>query len=445
MKKKDVLIIGSGLAGLACSLELLEAGRGVQILEAKDHLGGRTSSWIEDGMEVESGLHRVLGIYQAFPAFLKKAGLEIDELVSWGDEVEIRLPDRGHRGVFGLSPLHRPLKTVYSFLGNNLFLNPLDKLRLSRFFRAGLKDHRRRPGYLDSLAVSEYAKKWQVGEEVLFHFLTPLSAGIFFLPPEKFSAFAFFSLLEPVFSRFMRNRVGAFVGGMTDVLADPVAQAIRRKGGRILTGLKVEKLLLDKDGRMAGISAGKKEIRAGQVVLAVDLGSAQRLVRRSFGSHSWFKPMLELPTMPAATLQLELFGPALKNDRPTFGPGTALSSFAEQSRTTFKDAWGRLSAILSPPDRFLNQAPNRIFQEFYQDAQRLDLKVVNNIKEYRAILHPEEFYSLSPGNHSLRPSQTTPIEGLVLAGDYTAQEFLTTMEGAVISGERAAAAILGKD
>jgi len=38
--------------------------------------------------------------------------------------------------------------------------------------------------------------------------------------------------------------------------------------------------------------------------------------------------------------------------------------------------------------------------------------------------------------------QHTPIRGLFLAGDYTKQPYVASMEGATISGKTAAAAIL---
>ena len=48
---------------------------------------------------------------------------------------------------------------------------------------------------------------------------------------------------------------------------------------------------------------------------------------------------------------------------------------------------------------------------------------------------------LAPGNDALRPQQATPIAGLTLAGDYTRQPYIATMEGAVVSGQLAAAAV----
>jgi uncharacterized protein with NAD-binding domain and iron-sulfur cluster len=60
MRKPKTIIIGSGLAGLSAGLELAEQGFEVVLLEASPYLGGRTASWNKEGMDVESGLHRVL-------------------------------------------------------------------------------------------------------------------------------------------------------------------------------------------------------------------------------------------------------------------------------------------------------------------------------------------------------------------------------------------------
>ena len=44
-------------------------------------------------------------------------------------------------------------------------------------------------------------------------------------------------------------------------------------------------------------------------------------------------------------------------------------------------------------------------------------------------------------NHQLRPNQTTPIKNFFLAGDYTMQRYLASMEGAVLSGKLCAEAV----
>ncbi|HET9494080.1 MAG TPA: FAD-dependent oxidoreductase, partial [Chloroflexia bacterium] len=42
------------------------------------------------------------------------------------------------------------------------------------------------------------------------------------------------------------------------------------------------------------------------------------------------------------------------------------------------------------------------------------------------------------GMDRFRPDQETPVPNFFLAGDYTQQEYLASMEGAVLSGKRAA-------
>ena len=56
MSASDVIVIGAGLAGLAACRELLSCGRSVQILEARDRVGGRTMGGrTADGQWLELG------------------------------------------------------------------------------------------------------------------------------------------------------------------------------------------------------------------------------------------------------------------------------------------------------------------------------------------------------------------------------------------------------
>jgi zeta-carotene desaturase len=43
-----------------------------------------------------------------------------------------------------------------------------------------------------------------------------------------------------------------------------------------------------------------------------------------------------------------------------------------------------------------------------------------------------------------RPDQRTPVPNFYLAGSYTRQDYIDSMEGATMSGRLAAAAILGR-
>jgi 15-cis-phytoene desaturase len=215
MKRADVIVVGAGLAGLSCALELTSRRRGVLLLEGGRVVGGRTSSWDEGGMMVESGLHRVLGFYAAFPDLLRKAGLNVDDIVCWEDEIEIRLPDGHGSGVFGATPLYNPVGTLTGILGNFEVLSLLDRISLAGFLTAGLLEYFSNPTELDQVSVREKAAAWGVTENAIQHLLVPLTSGLYFLPPERYSAYA-------------------FLGGMTDVMAAPIAAAIGGQGRRAL-------------------------------------------------------------------------------------------------------------------------------------------------------------------------------------------------------------------
>jgi monoamine oxidase len=51
----DVIVIGAGIAGLAAAKDIQAAGKRVQVLEARQRVGGRIWSWREWGEPIELG------------------------------------------------------------------------------------------------------------------------------------------------------------------------------------------------------------------------------------------------------------------------------------------------------------------------------------------------------------------------------------------------------
>ena len=74
------------------------------------------------------------------------------------------------------------------------------------------------------------------------------------------------------------------------------------------------------------------------------------------------------------------------------------------------------------------------------DLKRQGMDVENGVKQSVVVRHPSEFYLLEPRSEAKRPKQRTGVPGLTLAGDYTKQPLICTMEGAVIAGRLAAEA-----
>jgi 15-cis-phytoene desaturase len=213
-------------------------------------------------------------------------------------------------------------------------------------------------------------------------------------------------------------------------------EKITRSGGNVLTGARVTSLIVN-NNRVQGVQVnGVSDYACDYLVMATSLGPAHEIIRASSLEQS-FPELLSLSTMPEINLQLEFTRPVWPVDHAVFGVGTSLITFTEQSRTTFKDKSGRLSIILTPPERIFSMNDVDIFEIFKRDAPRLGIDPAR-VTDYRVIRHPADFYLLSPHMNKLRPGTRTTVENLFLAGDYVQQSFMATMEGAIITGNSAA-------
>ena len=64
--------------------------------------------------------------------------------------------------------------------------------------------------------------------------------------------------------------------------------------------------------------------------------------------------------------------------------------------------------------------------------------------KHAVVKTPRSVYAAIPGRNKYRPSQETPISNFTLAGDWTSQKFLGSMEGAVLGGKLAAEVVSAK-
>lgn len=90
----DVVVVGAGLAGLACARHLQAAGLEVQVREAGDAVGGRVRTDLVDGMLLDRGfqVHNT-----AYPEARKVLDQDALELRAFESGALVRVGDRLHR------------------------------------------------------------------------------------------------------------------------------------------------------------------------------------------------------------------------------------------------------------------------------------------------------------------------------------------------------------
>jgi len=73
--KLKVGIVGAGLAGMVCAMDLADAGHDVEIFELRPFVGGKVSSWKDkDGNHIEMGLHVFFGCYYNLFGIMERTG-----------------------------------------------------------------------------------------------------------------------------------------------------------------------------------------------------------------------------------------------------------------------------------------------------------------------------------------------------------------------------------
>jgi len=104
-----------------------------------------------------------------------------------------------------------------------------------------------------------------------------------------------------------------------------------------------------------------------------------------------------------------------------------------------------LQCVLTPGDPWIPKKSEEIVaatdaqvRKLFPSARDLTLVWSNVVKLAQSL------YREAPGMEPYRPDQRTPVANFFLAGSYTRQDYIDSMEGATMSGHLAAAAILDR-
>ncbi|MBX3352558.1 MAG: FAD-dependent oxidoreductase [Phycisphaeraceae bacterium] len=167
----DAIIVGAGLAGLVCALELQARGVGVIILDASDAPGGRVRTDEVDGFLLDRGFQVLLTAYPEARRHLDYAALDLKPFYPGAlvraDGKLRRLAD----------PLRRPSDLVESIFSPVATLS--DKVRIAELIL------KLKSGPLDRLfdepevETIDYLKEHGFSEKVIERFFRPFFGGVF--------------------------------------------------------------------------------------------------------------------------------------------------------------------------------------------------------------------------------------------------------------------------
>ncbi|MCW5964927.1 MAG: hydroxysqualene dehydroxylase HpnE [Bryobacterales bacterium] len=420
-----VAIAGGGLSGLSAAWVLAEQGFDVDVYESRRFPGGRAASYeVPDGdgrIRLDNSQHILMRCCGNLQDLYRRLGIE--HLVEYYSQFTFLEPG-GRSSTLRAGLLPAPLHFAEAFAGIR-FLSLADKLSISRGMIAVRRDVRRGP-LLDTLTMGEWLRGHGQTENALRRFWAPVLVSAVNETLEVMSAWQGIRL---IYLGFLAGK-GNYEMGVPKVLlgdlyaADHFARQPRLHLhlGSAVTGFR------EADGRLLGIEVNGEQVEAGAFVSALpferlcslfpslETGMCQTSHSPIAGIHLRFRqPVTNLPHAALLDRNIQWFFAK---------EGGTLLSYRGASRTL--ETMGKQEIV----DLALKE-----LAEFLPEVGRATLTGAWVTRETKAT------FVASPGFEARRPGPRTRLRNFFLAGDWTNTGWPSTMEGAVISGYRAAEAI----
>ncbi|MBD2300907.1 9,9'-di-cis-zeta-carotene desaturase [Nostoc sp. FACHB-87] len=472
-----VAIVGAGLAGLATAVDLADAGCEVQIFESRPFVGGKVGSWVDgDGNHVEMGLHVFFGCYYQLFELMEKVGalshLRLKEhthtFINKGGRtgaLDFRFftgaPFNGLKAFFTTSQL-----SLQDKLQNAIALGTSPIVRGLVDFDGAMKTIRN----LDKISFADWFRRHGGSEGSIKRMWNPIAYALGFIDCENISARCMLTIFQFFAVRSEASVLRMLEGSPEGYLHKPILEYLAARGTKVYTRRQVREIqFAEADGQthVTGIVVAQGDttetITADAYVCACDIPGIQRILPADWRKWSEFDNIYKLDAVPVATVQLRFDGwvtelqdaekrqqlnHAAGIDNLLYTADADFSCFADLALTSPSDYYrpgqgSLLQLVLTPGDPFIKESNEAIAQHVLKQVHELFPSSRElNMTWYGVVKLAQSLYREAPGMDLYRPNQKTPIPNFFLAGSYTQQDYIDSMEGATISGRRAAKAIL---
>ncbi|MDB9314893.1 15-cis-phytoene desaturase [Spirulina sp. CS-785/01] len=451
-----VAIAGAGLAGLACAKYLTDAGHTPIVLERQNVLGGKVAAWQdEDGDWYETGLHIFFGAYPNMLQLFRELGIE--DRLQWKEHTMIfNRPEKpGTYSRFNFPNLPAPWNGVIAILRNNDMLTWPEKIRFGLGLIPAMIRGQSYVEKMDQYTWSEWMQKQNIPPRVENEVFIAMSKALNFINPNEISA----TILLTALNRFLQEKYGskmAFLDGSpTERLCQPIVDYVTERGGEVRLNAPLKRINLDEDGKVTGLvirginGAEEEVIEADAYVSALPVDPLKLLLPEPWREIDYFKQLEGLEGVPVINLHLWFDRKLTDIDHLLFSRSPLLSVYADMSNTCrgYENSdRSMLELVLAPAKDWISKSDEAIIEATLEELKQLFPQHFTGdnaaeLLKYHVVKTPRSVYKATPGRQACRPNQVTPISNFFLAGDYTMQQYLGSMEGAVLSGKLTANAI----
>lgn len=437
---KPVVIVGGGLAGLSAAVALCSRRIPVLLLEQKPALGGRTYSFRHrpTGDVVDNGQHLLIAGYEHTLSYLSAIGSRDLVDVQARPLLLFHHPQKGYRR-FSAPLIPPPLNLAVAALTSTLFSFP-DRMRL---LRAGGALRRDGAGYLRTLTIREWLDRRGQSAEIRRSFWEPLAVSIMNETTERASALLFIECLRTAFFQSPRAASLAIPRlGLSEVFCDPAREYIESHGGAVRCAVEVKALEVN-SGRVRSVTLrGGKRLLVAACIMAVPPASVAAIAPELFSRE--FAALLRDKAFISPIISVHLWFEKSFMEQPMLGLiGRTVQWLFNRRRITHSGRTdGYVTAVISAAGDLMALGNERIVEITVQDLRSVFGSAMDDPAKSLVIREKKATISLTPRAAALRPGTKTAIQNLFLAGDWTDTGYPATIEGAIVSGERAASHVV---
>ncbi|MEO1145433.1 MAG: 9,9'-di-cis-zeta-carotene desaturase [Cyanobacteria bacterium J06638_22] len=472
-----VAIVGAGLAGLAAAVELSDAGHDVEIFEARSFVGGKVGSWVDtNGNHIEMGLHVFFNNYYNLFALMQRVGAfenllpkeHVHTFVNRGGDIGqldfrflLGAPFHGLKAFFTTGQL-----TVQDKVQNAIALGTSPIVPGLVNEDLAMKQIRA----LDDISFADWFRQHGGSQNSLKRMWNPIALALGFIDTENISARCMLTIFMMFAAKTEASRLNMLAGSPDEYLHKPILRYIQERGAKIHTRRQTRRILFEEHNdktHVTGLAIANGEtediITADAYLAACDVPGIQRLLPEEWRKWPHFDNIYTLEAVPVVTVQLRFDGwvtemqdaderkqvdHAAGINNLLYSADADFSCFSDLALSSPKDYYREgegslMQVVLTPGDAFIKMSNDEIAQhalkqihDLFPSSRELSMTWFNVVKLAQSL------YREKPGMEPYRPAQKTPIPNFFLAGSYTAQDYIDSMEGATISGKQAAAAIL---
>lgn len=438
-KKPHVAIIGAGWAGLSAAIRLHDAGLQATVFESAHTLGGRARRVLSPSLHssIDNGQHLLLGAYTETLSLLHRLGLPPERQFQ-----RCRLTLQSADGRFRLkaAPLPAPAHLAWGVLTAR-GLSWRDKWRMASLQWRLQRQHWRTPA---GMTVLQWLQDNRQSETLIGKVWHPLCIAALNTPVEQACA--------QLFAHVLRDSTGARAWAsdlliprtdLSDLWPDHLPAGIARHTGRTVRQLEVKGDRVLVDGRPFDAAVVAVNTPAAAKLLSV-LQAPESLADAPDAAARYLSQLRDFRFLPIATLTLQLDAPwrlpfpmlMLSEDVRRSHHGQWLF---ERSRFIPADnGHAMLSIVISNATSLAGQDKDGLVCAMTEQVreQVRDAGPMPAVRNAELIVEKRATFAATPG--LLRPGNQTPWPRIWCAGDWTDTGYPGVLEGAVISGRRAA-------